>query len=167
MSKLGFKDGAFLTQFIDKEKIDAEGVDRIVFSVRTNAGEQFLPLHKTASGGEISRIMLAIKTVLTENDTIPIMVFDEIDTGIGGERAADIAAAIRKLAKNHQILVISHLHQIASQADFHYSVFKTEIDGRTETRIEKLDKSQRIRETARMLGGENEMTLKHAKELLG
>ena len=167
MSKLGFKDGAFLTQFIDKERIDAEGVDRIVFSVRTNAGEQFLPLHKTASGGEISRIMLAIKTVLTENDTIPIMVFDEIDTGIGGERAADIAAAIRKLAKNHQILVISHLHQIASQADFHYSVFKTEIDGRTETKIEKLDKSQRIRETARMLGGENEMTLKHARELLG
>ncbi|MDR0304967.1 MAG: DNA repair protein RecN [Chitinispirillales bacterium] len=166
MSKLGFNGGIFLTRFEKKEKIDSKGIDEIVFTAKTNAGEPFLPLCKTASGGEISRIMLAIKTILAENDTIPIMVFDEIDTGIGGERAADIAAAIKKLAKNHQILVISHLHQIASQADFHYSIFKTEISGRTETKIEKLDNAQRVKEVARMLGGENETTLRHAKELL-
>lgn len=166
MAKLGFSDGAFLTQFSTKEKIDASGADEIVFMVRTNSGEQFLPLAKTASGGEISRIMLAIKTTLAETDTIPIMVFDEIDTGIGGERATDIAKAIKKLAKNHQILVISHLHQIAAMADFQYSVFKTEIDGRTITKIEKLDNNQRITEIARMLGGENETTIKHAKALL-
>jgi DNA repair protein RecN (Recombination protein N) len=135
--------------------------------VRTNSGEQFLPLNKTASGGEISRIMLAIKTILAENDTTPIMVFDEIDTGIGGERASDIAAAIKKLAKNHQILVISHLHQIAAKADFQYAVFKTEAGGRTETKIEKLSDKERITEIARMLGGENDTTLRHAKELLG
>jgi DNA repair protein RecN (Recombination protein N) len=167
MSKLGFNDGAFLTQFRKKEKIDANGIDEIIFTVKTNAGEPYLALNKTASGGEISRIMLAVKTVLAENDTIPIMVFDEIDTGIGGERATDIAAAIKKLARNHQILVISHLHQIASQADFHYFIFKTEINGRTETKIEKLNNFSRIKEIARMLGGENEITLRHAKELLG
>jgi len=167
MSKLGFSEGAFLTRFEKKERIGLNGTDEIVFTVKTNAGEPFLPLHKTASGGEISRIMLAVKTVLAENDTIPIMVFDEIDTGIGGERATDIATAIKKLAKNHQILVISHLHQIASQADFHYLIFKTQNSGRTETKIEKLDDVQRVKEIARMLGGENETTLRHAKELLG
>lgn len=167
MAKLGFNDGAFLTQFSQKQKIDASGADEIVFMAKTNSGEQFLPLNKTASGGEISRIMLAIKTALAESSTVPIMVFDEIDTGIGGERATDIAKAIKKLAKNHQILVISHLHQIAALADFQYSVFKTEIDGRTITKIEKLDKNQRVIEIARMLGGENETTIKHAKVLLG
>ena len=166
MAKLGFFDGAFSTQFSKKEKIDASGLDDIVFTVRTNSGEQFLPLSKTASGGEISRIMLAIKTILAENDTVPIMIFDEIDTGIGGERAADIAKAIKNLSKNHQIFVISHLHQIASQADFQYAVFKTQTDGRTETKIEKLGKEQRIIEIARMLGGENETTLRHARELI-
>jgi len=166
MAKLGFNDGAFLTQFSPKLKIDASGADEIVFMAKTNSGEQFLPLNKTASGGEISRIMLAIKTALSESSAVPIMVFDEIDTGIGGERATDIAKAIKKLAKNHQILVISHLHQIAALADFQYSVFKTEIDGRTITKIEKLDKNQRIMEIARMLGGENETTRTHAKVLL-
>jgi DNA repair protein RecN (Recombination protein N) len=166
MGKLGFCNGAFLTQFTEKEKIDLNGADDIVFTVRTNSGEPFLPLNKTASGGEISRIMLAIKTILAENDTIPIMIFDEIDTGIGGECASDIAKAIKKLAKNHQILVISHLHQIASQASFQYAVFKTQTNGRTETKIEKLSKEERITEIARMLGGENETTMRHAKELL-
>ena len=167
MAKLGFSDGAFLTHFSKKEKIDTNGADDIVFTVRTNSGEQFLPLAKTASGGEISRIMLAIKTALADNDAVPIMVFDEIDTGIGGEIASDIAKAIKKLAKNHQILVISHLHQIASQANFQYAVYKTQADGRTETRIEKLSKEQRVAEIARMLGGENETTVRHARELLG
>jgi DNA repair protein RecN (Recombination protein N) len=166
MAKLGFSGGAFLTQFTKKEKIDFNGADDIVFTVRANSGEQFLPLAKTASGGEISRIMLAIKTTLAESDTVPIMIFDEIDTGVGGEIASDIAKAIKKLAKNHQILVISHLHQIASQADFQYAVYKTYMDGRTETKIEKLSKEQRITEIARMLGGENETTIRHAKELL-
>ncbi|MCL2844496.1 MAG: DNA repair protein RecN [Chitinivibrionia bacterium] len=166
MAKLGFNGGAFLTQFTKKEKIDQNGADEIIFTVRTNSGEQFLPLAKTASGGEISRIMLAVKTTLAESDTVPIMIFDEIDTGVGGEIASDIAKAIKKLAKDHQILVISHLHQIASQADFQYAVYKTHTDGRTETKIVKLSKEQRITEIARMLGGENETTIRHAKELL-
>ncbi len=166
MSKLGFSGGGFLTSFEDQEKPTEHGLENLTFMARTNRGEPFNHLAKTASGGEISRIMLAIKSVLAENDPVPILVFDEIDTGVGGTRAADIAKAMVKLAHHHQIFVISHLHQIASVAENHYSVYKKEHKNRTVTLIEKLNKKERIKEIARMLGGDSEVSLRHATELL-
>lgn len=166
MEKLGFNGGGFCTNLSTHETISETGLEKLLFEVKANAGEPYLPLAKTASGGEISRIMLAIKTVLAENDPVPILVFDEIDTGVGGTRANNIAQAMENLAQHHQIFVISHLHQIAARADHQYAVYKTEENGRTITRIDKLNEAQRLTEIARMLGEESPTTLQHAREIL-
>ncbi len=166
MSGLGFKGGGFKTELVSFDEPKKCGLEELLYTARTNAGETFMPLHKTASGGEISRIMLAIKTILAESDPVPILVFDEIDTGVGGEIASDIASAKVRLAKHHQIFVISHLQQIATKAQNHYIVYKEEDAGRTITRIEMLSENEQILEIARMLGGEKEAAKRHAKELL-
>jgi len=166
MSTLGFNGGGFKTELIALEEPAESGLEQLQFAARTNKGELFMPLHKTASGGEISRIMLAIKTILAEADPVPILVFDEIDTGVGGEIASDIAKAMERLAAHHQIFVISHLQQIATRADHHYLVYKREESGRTVTKIDRLSKEQRITEIARMLGGDNAASRRHAEELL-
>ncbi len=166
MNGLGFSGGGFQTELITLKEPAEPGLEKLQFTARTNKGELFMPLHKTASGGEISRIMLAIKTILAESDPVPILVFDEIDTGVGGEIAGDIASAMERLAKHHQIFVISHLQQIATKANHHYLVFKEEEKGRTITRIERLSRDERITEVARMLGGGNEASRRHAEELL-
>lgn len=166
MEQLGFSGGGFQTALTTTEFPTPHGLEHLGFLVRANKGEPFMGLAKTASGGEISRIMLAIKSALAENDPVPILVFDEIDTGVGGTRAADIANAMKKLSAHHQIFVISHLHQIASVANHHYAVWKTEEAGRTITRIDLLSKEQRITEVARMLGGESDTTRQHAEALL-
>jgi DNA repair protein RecN (Recombination protein N) len=111
--------------------------------------------------------MLAIKTVLAENDNIPVLIFDEIDTGIGGVIASEVGNALVNLSKSHQVLCISHLHQVASMGQHHFKVFKTTSTDRTVTQVEKLDRNGRISELARMLGGESEITIKHAQSLLG
>jgi DNA repair protein RecN (Recombination protein N) len=166
MALLGFSGGAFSTDFIAQEHPTENGTTLPLFLVKANRGEQFMALSKTASGGEISRIMLAIKATLAENDPVPILVFDEIDTGVGGTIAADIATAMEKLAVHHQIFVISHLHQIASRAKHHYSVYKTEENGRTITLINQLSGDERVLEVARMLGGEGDAEIGHARKLL-
>jgi DNA repair protein RecN (Recombination protein N) len=135
--------------------------------VQTNPGEPLLPLVKTASGGEISRLMLAIKTVMSAHDHIPVLIFDEIDTGIGGMLAASVGGALAGLARTHQVLCITHLHQIASLAARQYHVYKEAAGERTVTRVKLLSEKERVDEVARMLGGDSEIAKEHARELLG
>jgi len=166
MENLGFQGGLWRTDFAAFEQPQPHGFEDCAFMVRTNPGEQVLPLVKIASGGEISRMMLAIKTVLAQQDNIPVLIFDEIDTGIGGLLAKEVARSLVNLSASHQLLCISHLHQIASQADHHYRVFKESRNGRTVTGVTKLDENEKIDEIARMLGGETAIARRHAEELL-
>jgi DNA repair protein RecN (Recombination protein N) len=166
MEQLGFKGGKWQTELLPHEDPAPGGLEEIRFMVQTNPGEPLLPLAKTASGGEISRLMLAIKTVMSEHDRIPILIFDEIDTGIGGLLAGNVAKALAALAETHQVLCISHLHQIASLADHHFHVFKEAVNDRTVTRVKCLAEKERIDEIARMLGGDSTIARRHAEELL-
>ena len=166
MAKLGFIGGEWKTEFVPREAPQAHGLEDAQFMVRTNPGEPTLPLVKIASGGEISRLMLAIKTVLAAHDNIPILVFDEIDSGIGGMLAKEVAMALAALSATHQLLCISHLHQIASRADHHYHVYKDAQAGRTVTLVKKLSDQEKVAEIARMLGGDSAISKKHAEELL-
>jgi DNA repair protein RecN (Recombination protein N) len=166
MEKLGFKGGQWQTEQQPLDEPAPDGLETIRFMVQTNPGEPMLPLARTASGGEISRLMLAIKTVMSGHDRIPILIFDEIDTGIGGLLAGDVATALAKLAASHQVLCITHLHQIASLADHHFHVYKESAGSRTVTRIKRLSDKERVDEIARMLGGNSAAARQHAKELL-
>jgi DNA repair protein RecN (Recombination protein N) len=166
MENLGFKGGRWHTMFEAYDEPSEHGMESIRFFVRTNPGEAELPLSKTASGGEISRLMLAIKTVLSRSDYVPVLIFDEIDTGIGGLLAGAVGDALKSLSTSHQVLCISHLHQIASLADRQVRVYKEETGGRTLTRLSLLSEEERIREVARMLGGDSGIALDHARELL-
>lgn len=145
-----------------------KGMDQVEFFVSPNPGEELKPLTKIASGGEISRIMLALKSILARADRVESMIFDEIDVGIGGEVASAVGRSLKNLASSHQVIVITHLQQIASQADQHFRVFKESLKGRTVTRIKRLDKEERVKEIARMISGENvsEVTLKQAREMI-
>lgn len=166
MRKLGFEGGRWQTAFRDRDVPGADGMEEVEFMVCTNPGEAFLPLAKTASGGEISRLMLAIKTVIAERDHVPVLIFDEVDVGIGGVVARQVASALEQLSTSHQVICISHLHQIASLAHHHYSVYKENREERTVTRIRQLGREEKVGEIARMLGGESEITRKHARQLL-
>lgn len=134
----------------------------------TNKGEPLKPLVKVASGGEISRIMLAIKNITGTYDSIPTMVFDEIDAGISGITASIVGRKLKEISENHQIICITHLPQIAACGDTHYRIFKEENDSSTFTTVEQLTGENIVDEIARLLGGENitETTRKSAKELL-
>jgi DNA repair protein RecN (Recombination protein N) len=166
MAKLGFSGGLWSTEFAAHTEPQSHGLEDAAFSVRTNVGEPLLPLIKIASGGEISRLMLAIKTVMAAHDHIPILIFDEIDSGVGGVLAKEVGKALASLSATHQILCISHLHQIASMADHHYQVYKEAQGRRTVTRVKKLSGQEKVAEIARMLGGESAISKKHAEELL-
>jgi DNA repair protein RecN (Recombination protein N) len=166
MESLGFNGGLWQTTFTSCDTPQPDGLEKVVFSVRTNTGEAIKPLAAIASGGEISRLMLAIKTVMAEQDAIPVLIFDEIDTGIGGMLAKNVAQALTALSSSHQVLCISHLHQIASAAEHQFSVHKETLNGRTVTRIRKLDSEERVDEITRMLGGDSATSRKHARELL-
>jgi DNA repair protein RecN (Recombination protein N) len=166
MQLLGFSHGRFSTRIAEHESPGPHGLESIEFTVQTNKGEPFTPLRKTASGGEISRLMLAIKSVLADKDNVPVLIFDEIDTGIGGVTANAIGAALRRLGAHHQVICISHLHQIASQAQQHFKVYKTVADDRTVTYTDKLDTSQKIDELSRMMGGSSKVSKQHAEEIL-
>ncbi len=166
MTHLGFKGGLWKSEFLSLGEPCPEGLESVRFLVRTNPGEPLLPLAKSASGGEVSRLMLAIKSILAELDDIPVLIFDEIDTGIGGVLAKDVSKALLDLSSTHQVLCISHLHQIASSADHHFRVQKGISDDRTITTVEQLDPKQRIDEIARMLGGDSRISREHAQELL-
>ena len=147
---------------------DAHGADDVEFIFQANAGEPMRPLAKIASGGEISRVMLAMKTALAGRAGVPTLVFDEVDAGLGGRAAATMARKLEELAGHYQLVVISHLPQIAARAATHYRIEKSEIDGRVVTRIVRLDDRERVEEIARMLAGEKltEASIANAKEML-
>ncbi len=139
----------------DAVAFDATGIDEVAFQLAPNPGEPARPLAKIASGGELSRVALAIKQVLAAADATPVLVFDEIDAGIGGRSADPVGRSLWTLARDHQVLCVTHLPQIAAHADAHFQISKRERDGRTITEIRPLDREGRIVELAHMLGGAN------------
>jgi DNA repair protein RecN (Recombination protein N) len=155
---------------IDGQSVACEehGCDSVRFFISTNKGEKLKPLAKTASGGEISRIMLALKAVLAREHSLPVMIFDEIDVGISGQVGHQVGRTMRALSKRCQIIAITHLPQIASQSHHHYRVSKTEENERTVTRIEPLFDKDHIREIARLMSGDliSESSLQSARELV-
>jgi DNA repair protein RecN (Recombination protein N) len=149
-------------------RLGPRGVDQAEFLFSGNAGEDARPLGRIASGGELSRTMLALKVVLAVTDAVPVLVFDEVDVGIGGKTADTVGKKLRQVARTRQVLCVTHLPQIAAYADQHFRVEKREEDGRTATTVAALVKGDRIREVARMLGGESvtDTSLQHALELI-
>ena len=150
---LNFLDVRFEMELLPMDHFTADGMDDGQFMISTNPGEPIRPLMDTASGGELSRIMLAIKTVLAEEDSIDTLIFDEIDSGISGRTAQMVSEKLAELARKHQVICISHLPQIASMADAHFLVEKCVTDGSTLSSIHMLDPLSRVSELARMLGG--------------
>jgi DNA repair protein RecN (Recombination protein N) len=152
----------------ERYRVHQDGIDDVEFYFSANRGEGLRPLAKIASGGELSRVMLALKTVGATQMNLETLVFDEVDSGIGGEVATAVGRKLRDLARKHQVLVITHLQQIAAAGDQHYRVFKQKSDGRMITRIKRLSGSERREEIGRMLSGDRltETSLKQAEELL-
>jgi DNA repair protein RecN (Recombination protein N) len=152
----------------DAVAFDGSGIDQVVYRLAPNPGEPPRPLARIASGGEMSRVALAIKQVLAAADETPTLVFDEVDTGIGGRSADPIGRSLWTLARRHQVLCVTHLPQIAAHADTHFQISKHERDGRTVTEVVSLDREGRIVELAQMLGGSGGGTaaLASARELL-
>jgi len=148
--------------------ITEDGIDEVEFLISTNPGEPLKPLAKIISGGESSRIMLALKSILAKVDKISCLIFDEIDAGIGGRTAQAVGEKLSKLARQHQILCVTHSPQIASIGDFHYLIKKESVDEHTSTRVYRIEGQDRINELARMLGGAKitKNTLAHAQEML-
>ncbi|MBI4650284.1 DNA repair protein RecN, partial [Candidatus Desantisbacteria bacterium] len=144
------------------------GMDKVEFLISPNPGEEIKPLSKIASGGEISRIMLALKTICTHEDKAATIVFDEIDVGVGGEMANKIGKKLQAISSKFQVICITHLPQIACLADHHFNIYKKIKDGRTVTELNQLDTKSRIQEIARMISGDKitDLTLKHAQELI-
>ena len=149
-------------------KLTINGMDTIEFLISANKGETPKPISKIASGGELSRIMLALKSVIADKDSIPTMIFDEIDTGVSGRAAQKIGIKIRQISKNRQVLCVTHLSQLAVMADNHLLIEKNTVGDKTVTSVTELDFSGRINEIARIMGGENpsELILKSAEEEL-
>lgn len=182
LADLGMPHGAFEVRFAvepdpqgwivweDGQRVRAypSGADTAEFYLSTNPGEPTRPLHKVASGGEVSRIMLALKSILAKSERLPILVFDEIDVGISGEIARRVGESMKRLGAYHQIIAISHLPQIAAQADHHYVVRKEVHDGRARTTIRRLAEEERARHVAAMVSGEavSEAALESARELI-
>ena len=161
----------FQTEFSTKPGklgLDDTGMDEVRFLMSANVGENLKPIAKVASGGELSRIMLALKNVLAENDNICTLIFDEVDTGVSGRAAGKVAEKMSRLSLTCQVLCVTHLAQIAAMSDYHYSVHKEEKNGRTYTCVETLDRPGRRAELARLTGGahQSEAILKGAEELL-
>ena len=144
------------------------GIDRASFMIAPNPGEELKPLASIASGGELSRVVLALKAILAESDAVETIVFDEVDAGIGGGTAEVVGRKLSDLARHHQIICITHLPQIAKFGEHHFSISKHVDDGRTKTAIQPLSREDRTKEIARMLGGEKitQTTLDHARELM-
>lgn len=168
LSALYMDKAVFEVEFLNNSKLYSKGIDKVEFYIQTNPGEEMGPLAKIASGGELSRIMLALKTIFSQKMGVTSIIFDEVDTGVSGRVAQAIAEKISQISNNSQVLCITHLPQVAAIADNHYYISKSVNDGRTETSLEELDEKQKIREIARMLSGSEitELTLKHAEELI-
>ena len=150
---LNFLDVKFEMNFELLSDYTSNGIDDAQFMISTNPGEPVKPLGKIASGGELSRIMLGIKTVMAENDRIESLIFDEIDSGISGRTAQMVSEKMNALGRNHQIICITHLPQIAAMADSHFLIEKSVENSSTFSNIYKLDEESSVNELARMLGG--------------
>jgi DNA repair protein RecN (Recombination protein N) len=182
LKNLGMEDAKFEVRFSEtlstsdefipvagKElKYDEKGIDTVEFFISTNQGEDLKPLARIASGGEISRVMLALKTILAEKDSIPLLIFDEIDVGISGRIAQKVAETMRKLGFTHQVIAISHLPQIAAFGNHHFVIVKENSNARVISRVHELSPEERITELAKLISGETVVTaaVEHAKELL-
>ena len=168
LPELGMAGGIFRALALPLASPGAHGAEEVEFRVALNKGFDPKPLAGVASGGELARIMLALKTILARLDAVPTLIFDEVDTGIGGRVALQVGDKMREVAGSHQVFAITHLPQIASRAHLHLLVSKRERDGRTATDVQALDASERVQEIARMLGGDPEsaVSLEHARELL-
>jgi DNA repair protein RecN (Recombination protein N) len=147
-------------------RFDPTGVDRVEFVISPNPGEPLRPLAAIASGGETSRLMLAIKGVLSEADSVPILVFDEIDAGIGGRVGEAVGRRLWDLGRHHQVVAVTHLPQIAAYGDRHFSVRKAVGEGRTTTSVEPVEGIARVAELTSMLGSDTAATRRKAEELL-
>ena len=167
MQELGFLDTRFTFRFEKKKEISEKGFDEVESYVSLNPGEPLRPLREVGSGGELSRIMLSIKTVLADTDAVPTLIFDEIDTGISGRTAEKVGEKLEKIAKNHQVILITHLPQIAAKADRHFLIEKNVQEGKTKTEIHTLNEEASVKELARLLGGEEltEAALQNARSL--
>jgi DNA repair protein RecN (Recombination protein N) len=165
---LGMPDGRFSVLLIARDEPTAEGAEDVEFRVALNVGHEDRPLARVASGGELSRVMLALKTILARVDRVPTLIFDEVDAGIGGRVGLQVGDTLRRVAKEHQVFAISHLPQIAARAHHHIVVAKGAKGGVTSADITVLEGSSRVNEIARMLGGdpESKVSRAHAKELL-
>ena len=167
LSQLDMKKVQFSCEFTETE-LSPVGADAVAFYMSANLGEALKPLNKVASGGELARIMLALKNVLAEKDHVPTLIFDEVDTGVSGRAAQRVAEKLHQVSLSKQVLCVTHLPQIAALADTHLLIAKGERDGRTFTTVEPLDLEGRKAELARIIGGANitETTLKSAEEML-
>ena len=168
LKELEMKNAKFSVNIIfDEDKIfKSDGLDTVEFMISTNVGEDEKKLTKIASGGEMSRFMLAIKNVLTDVDKIPVLIFDEIDTGISGVAAKVTGEKIKKISKHHQVLCVTHLASIAAKGDYNYFISKKVENGKTRTQVELLDEEKTLREIARISSGNiTEISIKLAKEL--
>lgn len=153
-------------EFNMQNEFNKNGLDTVEFVISTNIGEQEKTLIKIASGGEMSRIMLGIKSVLADVDKVPVLIFDEIDTGISGKAANAVSVKMKNIAKKHQILCVTHLATIAAKGDYNYYISKEVENEKTRTKVEKLNEERTIKEIARIASGEvNEISLEHAKQL--
>jgi len=170
MQELNFLDMPNVKFGVSQKEVDlkSDGIDQMEFLISANSGEELKPISKIASGGELSRIMLAIKTVLTSGDLTGTLIFDEIDTGVSGKTARKIGEKIRSVSKSKQVLCVTHLAQIASLADNHLYIMKNTIDGKTYTSVKLLNDDERISEIARIMGGDvvTESTMNAARELI-
>lgn len=168
LTYLNMKDAKFEINLEEKDVMTKNGSDGIEFFISTNAGQKPKPLQKIASGGEVSRIMLALKVIFSHVDNIPILIFDEIDTGVGGETVRKIAGKLKEIGRNAQVICITHSPAIASKASEQFFIEKKTENEKAVTTVRKLDDEGRINEIARMLAGENvsDAVISHAKELL-
>ncbi len=168
LAKLGIPNAKLEIKISLKTEPDDYGKDNVVFDFSANKGESLKELDRVASGGELSRLMLAFKSILAEHKNLPAIVFDEIDTGVSGEIAGKMGSIMKGMSVNMQVIVITHLPQIAGKGEFHLQVYKEEKAGKTFTRLKKLGKDERILEIAKMLssGTPTEAAIKNAKELL-
>jgi len=165
---LGIPDGRFTATLTPRAEIGAAGAEEVEFRVALNVGHDARPLARVASGGELSRVMLALKTILARLDHVPTLVFDEVDAGIGGRVGLQVGETMRRVAAHHQVFAISHLPQIAARAHHHILVTKGAREGVTTADTRVLEGDERVLEIARMLGGDPESAVSqaHARELL-
>lgn len=151
---------------INNVNFNKDGIDEVEFMITTNKGEDFKSLIKTASGGEMSRIMLAIKTVLSDIDEVPILIFDEIDTGISGKAGSAVGEKLKTISKKHQVIIVTHLASIAAKGNANYYIYKEVEENNTKTRIKNLNEQEVLEEIARIASGiVSEISLQHAREL--